>query len=54
MPERHQYQQSIANRVAAVTGGANQLVDLGFGQILALPVISILGTTTANYRLFRS
>ena len=48
MPESHQDQQPIANRVAAVARGRNQLVDLGFRQVLALPVISVLGTATAN------
>jgi hypothetical protein len=30
MPERHQDQQPVANQVAAVAGGHQQLVELGF------------------------
>jgi hypothetical protein len=54
MPEGHQDQQPVADRVAAVTGDRQQLVYLGFGQILALPVFGVLGSTTTNCRLFRS
>jgi hypothetical protein len=50
MPEGHQDQQPVADRVAAVTSGGQQLVDLGFRQVLALPVVSVLGPTTANSR----
>jgi hypothetical protein len=53
VPEGHEDQQAVPNRVAAFTSGSHQLVDLGFRQILALPVVSILGST-ANCRLFRS
>jgi hypothetical protein len=42
VPERHQYQQPVTDRVAAVTGGAQQLLNLGFRQVLALPVIGVL------------
>jgi hypothetical protein len=48
MPERHQDQQPISNRVAAVTRDSNQLVDLGLRQVLALPVIGVLGATMTN------
>jgi hypothetical protein len=51
MTERHQDQQPVADRIAAVTGGGHQLVDFGFRQVLALPVIGVLGTTAANCRL---
>jgi hypothetical protein len=52
--EGHQDQQPIAAKVAAFTRGGHQLVDLGFGQVFALPVISVFGPTTTNCRLFRS
>jgi len=35
-------------RVTALTRSGHQLVDRGFRQVLALPVISILGSTTAR------
>jgi hypothetical protein len=35
MPERHQDQQPIPNGIAAVARGGDQLVDLGFRQVLA-------------------
>jgi len=53
VPESHQDHQTIANRIAAVTGSGEQLVDLGFRQVFALPVISILRPATTNCRLFR-
>jgi hypothetical protein len=52
MPERHQDQQPIAARVAALASGGQQLLDLGLGQVFALPVFGILGAATANCRLF--
>jgi hypothetical protein len=42
MPEGHEDQQSIAHRVAAVSGGGEQAIDLALGQVLALPVIGVL------------
>jgi hypothetical protein len=33
MPERHQDQQTVADRVAAVAGGGDQLVDLALRQV---------------------
>jgi len=47
-------QQPIPSQVAAVPSGGHQLVDLSFRQVLALPVISVLGPTAANCRLFKS
>ena len=41
MPEGHQDQQPVASRVAAFVGCSDQLVDLGFRQVFALPVIGI-------------
>jgi hypothetical protein len=54
MAEGHQDQQPVASRVAAFAGCSDQLVDLGFRQVFALPVIGILAPTAANCRLFRS
>jgi hypothetical protein len=48
MPEGHQDQQPIAVRIAAVPSGSQQLLDLGLGQVLALPVIGVLGATAAR------
>jgi len=48
MPEGHEDQQPIADRIAALTRGGDQLVDLAFRQILALPIISVLGPTIAG------
>jgi hypothetical protein len=42
MPEGHQDQQPVADRVAAVGSSSDQLVDLGLRQVLALPVIGVL------------
>src|SRR5262245_40592724 len=53
VPECHEDQQSVANRVAAITGGRQQLLDLGLRQVLTLPVISVLGAAATNCRLFR-
>src|SRR6476659_4166656 len=53
MPEGHEDQQPIADRVATVAGNSQQAVDLAFGQVLALPVIGIFASTPANCRLFR-
>jgi hypothetical protein len=53
VPECHEDQEPIADRVAAVAGGGDQAVDLALGQVLALPVVSVLGPTSANCRLFR-
>jgi hypothetical protein len=53
MPEGHQDQQPVADKVAALARTAKQLLNLGFRQILALPVICILGPTSTNCRLFR-
>ena len=36
MPEGHQDQQPVANRVAAVAGSGEQALDLAFRQVLAL------------------
>ena len=35
MPEGHQDQKSVTDRIAAVAGGVDQLGNLGLGQILA-------------------
>src|SRR6185436_4122831 len=53
MPEGHEDEQTIADRVAAVAGSGQQAIDLALRQVLALPVIGVLGPTTANCRLFR-
>jgi len=50
MPEGHEDQQPVAGWVAAVAGGGDQALDLALGQVLALPIIGVLGPTTANYR----
>ena len=54
MQEGHADHEPVTDRVATVACGVHQLGNLGFRQILALPVIGILGPTTANCRLFRS
>ena len=36
MPEGHQDQEPVANRVAAVAGSGEQALDLAFRQVLAL------------------
>jgi hypothetical protein len=46
MPERHEDQQSVPNRVSTLASGVHQLGNLGFRQILALPVIGVLGPST--------
>ena len=43
----------LANMIATITGGLHQLGNLCLGEVLTLPVSSILGPTTANCRLFR-
>jgi len=53
MPEGHEDEQTIADGVTAVAGGSHQLVDLGFRQILALPIISVLGSTTTKLSAFQ-
>jgi hypothetical protein len=53
MPEGHKDQQPVAHRIATVTSGRDQLVDLGLRQVLALPIIGVLGSASANCRLFR-
>src|SRR6476619_8269633 len=53
MPEGQKDQQPVADRVTAVAGSGQQAIDLGFRQILALPVFGILGPTTTYCRLFR-
>jgi len=53
MSECHQDQQPIADRIAAIAGRGQQLIDLSLSQVLALPIVGVLGTTTANCRLFR-
>jgi hypothetical protein len=53
MPEGHQDQKPVADGIAAVAGSSHQLVNLSFRQVLALPVIGVLGSTTANCRPFR-
>jgi hypothetical protein len=53
MPECHQDQQPITTRVAAVASGRQQLLNFAFRQVFALPIIGVLGATTANCRLFR-
>jgi hypothetical protein len=53
VPECHEDQQPIADRVAAVPGSGQQLIDLSLSQVLALPIVGVLGTTTTNCRLFR-
>jgi hypothetical protein len=35
MPEGHEDQHSVTDRIAAVAGGVDQLGNLGLGQILA-------------------
>ena len=52
MPEGHEDEEPVAARVAAVAGSGQQAVDLALRQVLALPVIGVLGPTTANCRLF--
>jgi len=54
MAERHQDQQPVADGVAAVTGSSQQLLDLGLGEVLALPVVGVLAATATNCRLYRS
>jgi hypothetical protein len=51
--EGQQDQQPVARRVSAGTGRVHQHVNLGLGQILALPIVGVLSPTTANCRLFR-
>jgi hypothetical protein len=53
VPEGHQDQQPVADRVATLAAGGQQLLDVGFRQVFALPVIGVLGSTTTNCRLFR-
>jgi hypothetical protein len=53
MPEGHQDQQPVANRVAAVAGSGKQGVDLFFRQVLALPNSVFLPRPVRTVRLFR-
>jgi hypothetical protein len=50
MPEGHEDEQTVADRVAAIAGSGQQGVDLALRQILALSIISVLGPATAYYR----
>ena len=45
MPEGHEDQQPVPSRVAAVASRRQQLLDLSLGQVLALPVVGVLGAT---------
>src|SRR6516164_7713517 len=49
MSEGHQDQQPIAVRVTAVTGGGQELLDLGLGQVLTLPVLGVLAPTAGRF-----
>jgi hypothetical protein len=53
MPERHQDHKPVADGIATAASRGHQAVDLGLSQVLALPVVSVLGSATANCRLFR-
>jgi hypothetical protein len=53
VPEGHEDQQPIANRVATFAGTGHQLVDLWFREVFALPIFGVLCPTNANCRLFR-
>ena len=50
MPEGHEDEQTVADRVTAIAGSGQQGVDLALRQILALSIISVLGPATAYYR----
>ena len=50
VPEGHEDEQTVADRVAAIAGSGQQGVDLALRQILALSIIKVLGPATAYYR----
>jgi hypothetical protein len=53
MQEGHADHEPVTDGIATLAGGVDQLGNLGFRQILALPLISVFGPTASNCRLFR-
>ena len=54
MPEGQEDQQPVARRVAAVAGSVHQRGNLALCQILALPVIGVLGQAAGGGRRERA